>query len=100
MMDATAHTSGEHEAPAPVRDLILFSDLHLGSDLKRRELRRAGSLEALTGADGLGREIASLLEHYASQAGAKWRLVLAGDVIDFIGINLTPADLGETVPFE
>ncbi len=84
------------------RDLLLFSDVHLGADLKRRLLQAAGSLEALVRRDGVDRAVGGLLDHYLGHPPERgpWRLVLAGDVIDFIGINLTPRDLGETAPFE
>lgn len=84
------------------RDLLLFSDIHLGSDLKRRALRQAGSLEALCREDGLDRAIGGLLDHYTARTpvGGSWRLVLAGDVVDFIGINLTPRDVGGPATFE
>lgn len=83
------------------RDLILFSDIHLGADIKRSELARAGSFEALVRRDGIDQEVGSMLEHYRQhRSPTPWRLVLAGDIVDFIGINVVPADVGEEAPFE
>lgn len=82
------------------RNLLLLSDVHLGADLRRRMVKRSG-LAALLANDALDRELGGLLDHYAGQvADGGWRLVLAGDVIDFIAINVTPEDLGEPSPFE
>lgn len=83
------------------RDLLLFSDIHLGADLKRSELAQAGSFEALVSRDGIDQEVGSLLDHYRMLPGqTPWRLVLAGDIVDFIGMNLLPGDVGETASFE
>lgn len=92
--------SGAGEEVAPQRDLLLLSDIHLGHDLKREEIRRRGGFESLLAADGLDRQLCAFLEHYAQRRSeGGWRLVLAGDVVDFIGICLTPKDLGEKAPF-
>jgi UDP-2,3-diacylglucosamine pyrophosphatase LpxH len=82
-------------------DLLLLSDIHLGSDLRRSELHRRGSLEAIFQRSSLDKALGSLLDHYARNPpeGKRWRLVLAGDIIDFIGVNLTPKDVGDTVAF-
>lgn len=82
-------------------DLLLFSDVHLGADLKRSELAKAGSFEALVERDGVDLEAGTMLDHYRRRAqGRRWRLVLAGDLVDFIGMNVVPADVGDTAPFE
>jgi UDP-2,3-diacylglucosamine pyrophosphatase LpxH len=88
--------------PTPAWDLLLFSDVHLGSDLRRSDLAKEGSLDALRARDGLDRALGSLLDHYAEQPpeGRRWRLILAGDIVDFIGINLTPSDVGERAAFD
>lgn len=97
--DALASTGASAEF---THDLLLFSDVHLGSDLKRRELRRAGSFDALISDSRIDGELIALLDHYAAHTGpaGRWRLILAGDVVDFLGVNLTPRDLGERVTFE
>ncbi len=96
MLEQTTRRSKEE------RDLLLFSDVHLGADLKRRVLEAAGSFDALCQRDHVDRALGGLLDHYAQDPPARgpWRLVLAGDIVDFIGINLSPVDLGESAPFE
>jgi UDP-2,3-diacylglucosamine pyrophosphatase LpxH len=78
--------------------LLILSDVHLGNDLN----------DHATGGDGHGRrsdkvdtDLASLLRHYAAKppAGKRWRLVIAGDFIDFIGMAILPRDrLFDTPP--
>src|SRR5690554_3422713 len=100
-MGANIYQEETKNVTAQDRDLILFSDVHLGADLKRSEVAKAGSFEALTRRDGVDLEIGSMLEHYRKLAwGRTWRLVLAGDVVDFIGMNVLPADVGDTASFE
>lgn len=101
MLGAKIYDEKTAKVPAQERDLLLFSDMHLGADLKRSELAQAGSLEALTLRDGLDLEVGSMLEHYRELAeGRTWRVLLAGDVVDFIGMNVLPADVGDTASFE
>lgn len=77
-------------------NLLAISDLHLGCDLK------AGARPALLArprpADA---PLAAFLEHHANnRAGGKpWRLILDGDIVDFVAVTLTPAP-GEPVPFQ
>lgn len=70
--------------------LLVLSDVHLGSDL---------NVQALT--TGFGRrskkvddDLVRLLEHYrkATPTGARWRVVIAGDFIDFIGMAIPAGD--------
>ncbi|MGH7281347.1 MAG: hypothetical protein ACRELY_07495, partial [Polyangiaceae bacterium] len=70
--------------------LLVLSDVHLGSDL---------NVQALT--TGFGRrskrvddDLVRLLEHYrkARPSGARWRVVIAGDFIDFIGMAMPAGD--------
>jgi UDP-2,3-diacylglucosamine pyrophosphatase LpxH len=77
------------------RDLLVFSDVHLGSDLKRQDLRRAGSFSALVARDAMDKALGGFLDDYAGRSlpGQPWRLILNGDLVDFIGINLTPRDV-------
>lgn len=96
-MEVTTHNIDD----GAQHDLLLFSDVHLGADLKRSELARAGSFQALVARDGIDREAGAMLDHYRRQAqGRRWRLVLAGDLVDFIGMNVVPADVGDDAPFE
>ncbi|MEO7110962.1 MAG: hypothetical protein ABI183_11040 [Polyangiaceae bacterium] len=70
--------------------LLVLSDVHLGSDL---------NTQAIT--TGFGRrskrvddDLVKLLEHYRGirPAGARWRVVIAGDFIDFIGMAIPPGE--------
>lgn len=85
----------------PTHDLLLLSDIHLGTDIKRKTLRRAGSLEALAAIDAMDRSLAAFLDDYANRAenGRPWRLLIDGDAIDFIGIDVTPRDVGTAGSF-
>jgi UDP-2,3-diacylglucosamine pyrophosphatase LpxH len=66
--------------------LLILSDVHLGNDLNdlaRDAGRRSEQVDV---------DLASLLAHYrrTPPAGARWRLVIAGDFIDFIGMTILP----------
>ena len=66
--------------------LLILSDVHLGNDLN--DLTSAGvRRSALVDAD-----LANLLSHYRQSpcAGQRWRLVIAGDFIDFVGMSILP----------
>lgn len=64
-------------------NLLAISDLHLGSDLKPgvRPARR-----------GFDTQLASFLDHHAvnRRNGKPWRLILDGDIVDFVAITVTP----------
>lgn len=77
--------------PPPVSEsLLVFSDVHLGSDLNEcmpNVRRRSATID---------RDLVLFLGHYRAQrpAGDRWRIVIAGDFIDFIGMSITaPAEL-------
>jgi len=68
--------------------LLVLSDVHLGSDLNVQAMatgfgRRSKSVDA---------DLAELLRHYrrTPPEGDRWRIVIAGDFIDFIGMALPP----------
>jgi len=66
--------------------LLILSDVHLGNDLNdiaRASARRSNVVDT---------DLASLLAHYRQTrpAGRRWRLVIAGDFIDFIGMAILP----------
>jgi UDP-2,3-diacylglucosamine pyrophosphatase LpxH len=80
----------------PTESLLVLSDVHLGSDLNEQARR-----------DGFGRrskrideDMVHLLAHYQSKkpTGERWRLVIAGDFIDFIGMAIP--SYGEDVATE
>lgn len=65
--------------------LLILSDVHLGSDLNELTagVRRSKRVDA---------DLINLLGHYAAREcpSGRWRLVIAGDFIDFIGMTLLP----------
>jgi len=66
--------------------LLVFSDVHLGSDIHDGDAprpRRSAEID---------RDLIRLLAHYKAQApsGERWRIVIAGDFIDFIGMSIAP----------
>jgi len=74
--------------PCPSFDesLLILSDVHLGNDLNDLDpdgIRRSEKVDT---------DLASLLAHYRGTppAGKRWRLVIAGDFIDFIGMTILP----------
>jgi UDP-2,3-diacylglucosamine pyrophosphatase LpxH len=77
------------DAPPRARaNLLVLSDLHIGQDLAG-----ATRFSTLRGIARLDRELCAFLDFYANHpmGGRPWRLVLAGDVIDFMQVNLRPA---------
>ena len=72
--------------------LLILSDVHLGNDLNDLRPRGPGSPERRS--EQVDVDLANLLIHYARTppAGRRWRLVIAGDFIDFIGMAILPAD--------
>lgn len=72
-------------APHP-HNLLIVSDLHLGADLKR------GGFTYLRSIAKLDRELSAFLDWYAAhrEGGLPWRLVVNGDMVDFVTITLVP----------
>ncbi len=76
-------------SPGKNESLLVLSDVHLGSDLNDCG---AGATKRSICVDA---DLAQLLAHYRTQkppAGERWRLVIAGDFIDFIGMSINPND--------
>ncbi|MAQ14753.1 MAG: hypothetical protein CMN30_08145 [Sandaracinus sp.] len=78
------------------RSFLLFSDIHLGADLVdhvRPWLRAEGR-----GDPGVDKDLAAMLDHYLAAAGPdeRWTAIIAGDLVDFIGMNLSRTDEVET----
>jgi UDP-2,3-diacylglucosamine pyrophosphatase LpxH len=77
-------------ASPPSESLLVFSDVHLGSDLNDctpNVTHRSASID---------RDLVLFLAHYRHEKprGDRWRIVIAGDFIDFIGMAIAvPADL-------
>ncbi|MBX3227736.1 MAG: hypothetical protein KIT84_15375 [Labilithrix sp.] len=71
----------------PRESLLLLSDVHLGSDLNDGGHTHPRSSD-------IDRDLALCLAHYSSlppAPGAKrWRLVVVGDFVDFVGMSIDP----------
>ncbi len=72
--------------------LLVFSDVHLGSDLNDSGPRVPRST-------AIDRDLAALLAHYRTTAppADRWRLVIAGDFVDFVGMSIDARDEDELV---
>lgn len=81
---------GAEHAP----NLLAISDLHLGHDLKQ------GVDPSRLEPSPIDTRLGALFDHYATLPSPRpWRLLIVGDMVDFIGITLTPSE-DEQVPFE
>ena len=67
-------------------NLLAVSDLHLGIDLK------VGSRSMGRGAVQLDQQLVAFFDHYTQRRseGKPWRLILNGDIVDFVAITVTP----------
>jgi UDP-2,3-diacylglucosamine pyrophosphatase LpxH len=68
---------------APAESLLVFSDVHLASDLN-------DSGRSVPRSTAIDRDLAAMLAHYRKIAppADRWRLVLAGDFVDFVGMSI------------
>lgn len=81
-------------ALAPMANVVAVSDLHLGHDLKRD-----GLPPHLRPVAGIDYQLGSLLQHLCeSDSRLPWRLIIAGDMIDFVAITRIP-DSADEVDF-
>jgi UDP-2,3-diacylglucosamine pyrophosphatase LpxH len=77
--------SSSSQASHAAENLLVFSDVHLGSDLNdcgASTVRRTSSID---------RDLIALLAHYQGESRhvpGRWRVVIAGDFIDFIGMSI------------
>ncbi|MFL5294715.1 MAG: hypothetical protein ACJ79U_24615, partial [Myxococcales bacterium] len=65
-------------------NLVAISDLHLGCDLKPSgKTQRPASFDT---------QLAAFLDFHAvnQRDGKPWRLLLNGDIVDFVAITVTP----------
>ena len=77
-------------ARAPsTHNLLCFSDVHLGSDLVQHA--RPGSPLKTGASVTRDRELIALLDWYRERPtpGLPWRLIIAGDLVDFAGMAVT-----------
>ncbi|MBX3219579.1 MAG: metallophosphoesterase [Labilithrix sp.] len=74
-------------AREPTESLLVFSDVHLGSDLN-------DSGPSVPRSVSIDRDLAAMLAHYRGVAppADRWRLVIAGDFVDFVGMSIDAAD--------
>ncbi len=68
-------------------NVLALSDVHLGIDLKAL---KPGARSP--GPNLLDRQLVAFLDHHASvrEDGKPWKLILNGDIIDFVAITVTP----------
>ncbi len=71
-------------------DFIVFSDVHLGADLVQHA--RPWTVSKLREVKRIDNDLSSMLDYYRERAtpGRTWRLVIAGDLVDFIGMSIAP----------
>lgn len=71
-------------------NLIVLSDVHLGSDLVH--CVRPDAPARVPSSDHRDRELTRLLDWYREHPrnGRPWRLVIAGDLVDFVGMSVPP----------
>jgi UDP-2,3-diacylglucosamine pyrophosphatase LpxH len=78
------------QPPESQPNYLFFSDVHLGADLVQHA--RPWTVGRLRRVLQIDRELSSMLDHYREQAepGRPWKLVIAGDLVDFVGMSLAP----------
>lgn len=82
------------DAVTPEREstnYLIFSDVHLGADLVQHV--RPWTLSSLKQVARIDRDLASMLDFYRANRDPDrpWKLVIAGDLVDFIGMSIAPA---------
>jgi UDP-2,3-diacylglucosamine pyrophosphatase LpxH len=69
----------------PTESILVFSDVHLGSDLNDAgpHVPRSAAVD---------RDLARMIAHYRTTkpVADRWRIVIAGDFIDFVGMSIDP----------
>jgi UDP-2,3-diacylglucosamine pyrophosphatase LpxH len=83
-----------------MHNLLVLSDVHLGSDLVHAvqpDAPRRGDAP-----DERDRALASLFDYYRErpQGGRPWKLVIAGDFVDFVGMNVPAPEFGISTPLD
>jgi UDP-2,3-diacylglucosamine pyrophosphatase LpxH len=77
--------------PPEASNYLLFSDVHLGADLVQHAAPwTASRLQAVHSID---HELGTMLDHYREHSDPErpWRLVIAGDFIDLVGMSISAA---------
>lgn len=80
----TPGLSARTRTQPPTHNVLAISDLHLGDALRRNEPRPLSP--------PLDAPLAAFLDHYAQarEDGRPWRLLIVGDMVDFIAITAAP----------
>lgn len=75
-------------------NLLVLSDVHLGSDLVHCARPDAPARDRTN--DARDTQLVALLDWYREhpQCGLPWRLVIAGDLVDFVGMSVSPPKTG------
>ena len=77
--------------PPEASNYLLFSDVHLGADLVQHAAPWTAS--RLQAAHRIDHELGTMLDHYRENSDPvrPWRLVIAGDFIDLVGMSISAA---------
>lgn len=78
--------------PPHQTNYLLFSDVHLGADLVQHA--RPWTVSRLREVLRVDRELSAMLDHYRVQCepDRPWTLIIAGDLVDFMGMSLAPRE--------
>ncbi|MDB4976326.1 MAG: hypothetical protein JWN48_4667 [Myxococcaceae bacterium] len=81
--------------PDPSVDYLLLSDIHLGSDIVTH-LRPWAATSWLLREAEVDQRLVAMLDHYREQQTQRrsWRLIIAGDFLDLVGVSLSPRGEG------
>lgn len=81
-------------------NLLVLSDVHLGSDLVH--CVRPDAPARLAGSDHRDQELTHLFDWYRlhPRGGRPWRLVIAGDLVDFVGMSVLPPSVRSFAPLD
>lgn len=91
----TCTNSGVRPIPRPSQErenYIVFSDVHLGADLVQHV--RPWTTERLRRVAEIDQHLCAMLEWYMKHADPEvpWKMIIAGDLVDFIGMSIAPED--------
>lgn len=88
------------ELPLIAHNLLVLSDVHLGNDLVHAVQPDAPQREGA--GDDRDRALTAFFDWYRErrQGGLPWKLVIAGDFVDFVGMNVVPPDSGISTPLD
>jgi UDP-2,3-diacylglucosamine pyrophosphatase LpxH len=98
--DADLHHNSGGDADVSSYNLLVLSDVHLGSDLVHCARPDAPLNDG--DKDGRDQELAALFDWYRENLheGRAWRLVIAGDFVDFVGMSVSPPKTGIRMPVD